>query len=90
MILPLPARRGNMLPPGILNERLKREILADVALQCEPLTDAVGFKVSGRGELHLSILIEKMRREGYEFQVTRPQVIMREDGMANSWSPMKS
>ena len=39
----------------------------------------VGFKVSGRGELHLSILIEKMRREGYEFQVTRPQVIMKEE-----------
>ncbi len=59
---------------------MQREILADVALHCEPLQDAVGFKVSGRGELHLSILIEKMRREGYEFQVTRPQVILKEEG----------
>ena len=59
---------------------MTREILADVALQFEPLPDTVGFKVSGRGELHLSILIEKMRREGYEFQVTRPQVILKEEG----------
>ena len=55
--------------------------VADVALRTEPLTDGVGFVVSGRGELHLSILIEKMRRESYEFQVTRPHVIMKkEDG----------
>jgi len=54
--------------------------LGDVALQVEPLGRGIGFKVSGRGELHLSILIEKMRREGYEFQVTRPVVIMREEG----------
>ena len=57
---------------------LQRETLSDVALQVSPLTDSVGFHVAGRGELHLSILIEKMRREGYEFQVTRPHVIMRE------------
>jgi GTP-binding protein len=53
--------------------------MADVALSVESLGGGAGFKVSGRGELHLSILIEKMRREGYEFQVTRPQVIMREE-----------
>ena len=62
-----------------VQERLQREILSDVALQVEPLTDRIGIKVSGRGELHLSILIERMRREGYEFQVTRPQVIMKEE-----------
>jgi GTP-binding protein len=56
-----------------------REILSDVALVVEPLLDAVGYKVSGRGELHLSILIERMRREGYEFQVTSPQVITQLD-----------
>ena len=50
-----------------------------MALVVEELEDAQGYKVSGRGELHLSILIEKMRREGYEFQVTRPQVIFREE-----------
>ena len=49
-----------------------------MALVVEELTDAPGYKVSGRGELHLSILIEKMRREGYEFQVSRPKVIFKE------------
>jgi GTP-binding protein len=60
-------------------ERLKREALIDVALQVEQLGDGTGYKVSGRGELHLSILIEKMRREGYEFQVSCPIVIFREE-----------
>ncbi|NLE54459.1 MAG: translational GTPase TypA, partial [Lentisphaerae bacterium] len=55
-----------------------KEIMADVALQVTPLGESMGFQVAGRGELHLSILIEKMRREGYEFQVTRPQVIFQE------------
>jgi GTP-binding protein len=62
-----------------IQERLAREVLSDVALVVEELPDSIGYKVSGRGELHLSILIERMRREGYEFQVTRPQVIMREE-----------
>ncbi len=78
---PFAGQDGKFVTSRHLEERLSRETLADVALQVEPLTDAVGFMVSGRGELHLSILIEKMRREGYEFQVTRPHVIMRkEDG----------
>ena len=51
--------------------------MSDVALVVEELTNVTGYKVSGRGELHLSILIEKMRREGYEFQVTRPEVIIK-------------
>ena len=76
---PFAGKEGKYVTSRHINDRLQREILADVALQCEPLADAVGFKVSGRGELHLSILIEKMRREGYELQVTRPQVILRED-----------
>jgi GTP-binding protein len=63
-----------------LEERLFRETLSDVALSVESMGPGAGFRVSGRGELHLSILIEKMRREGYEFQVTRPQVIMKEEG----------
>jgi GTP-binding protein len=62
-----------------LTERLRREALSDAALLVEELENGRGFKVSGRGELHISILIEKMRREGYEFQVTRPQVIMKEE-----------
>ncbi len=76
---PFAGKEGKYVTSRHIEDRLKREILADVALQYEPLTDAVGFKVSGRGELHLSILIEKMRRELYEFQVTRPQVIMKEE-----------
>lgn len=76
---PFAGKEGKYVTSRHIEERLNREILADVALQFEPLTDSVGFKVSGRGELHLSILIEKMRREGYEFQVTRPEVILKEE-----------
>ncbi len=78
---PFAGKEGKFVTSRHIEERLKRETLADVALQYEPLTDGVGFRVSGRGELHLSILIEKMRREDYELQVTRPQVILKnEDG----------
>lgn len=78
---PFAGQDGKFVTSRQIEERLSRETLADVALRVEPLTEGVGFQVSGRGELHLSILIEKMRREGYEFQVTRPHVIMaREDG----------
>jgi len=77
---PFAGQVGKYVTSRHLEERLNRETLADVALQVEPLTDGIGFRVSGRGELHLSILIEKMRREGYEFQVTRPHVIMKKDG----------
>jgi GTP-binding protein len=76
---PFAGKEGKYVTSRHIGDRLQREILADVALQYEQLTDAVGFKVSGRGELHLSILIEKMRREGYEFQVTRPRVILKEE-----------
>jgi GTP-binding protein len=76
---PFAGREGKFVTSRHIEERLARETLADVALHVQPLTEGVGFKVSGRGELHLSILIEKMRREGYEFQVTRPQVIMKEE-----------
>jgi GTP-binding protein len=76
---PFAGKEGRFVTSRHLGERLQREVLADVALRYEVLDDAVGFKVSGRGELHLSIMIEKMRREGYEFQVTRPRVIFREE-----------
>jgi len=75
---PFAGREGKFVTSRHLEERLFREMLADVALNVESLGGGSGFKVSGRGELHLSILIEKMRREGYEFQITQPQVIMRE------------
>ncbi|MCP3887673.1 MAG: translational GTPase TypA [Desulfobulbaceae bacterium] len=77
---PFAGKEGKYVTSRHLGDRLQKEILADVALQVAVLEEGVGFKVSGRGELHLSILIEKMRREGYEFQVTRPQVIMKEEG----------
>jgi GTP-binding protein len=78
---PFAGQDGKYVTSRQIEERLSRETLADVALRVEPLTKGVGFLVSGRGELHLSILIEKMRREGYEFQVTRPNVIMgKKDG----------
>ncbi|EIJ35515.1 translational GTPase TypA [Thiothrix nivea] len=65
-----------------LNERLKQELLHNVALRVEDTNDPEKFKVSGRGELHLGILIENMRREGYELAVSRPEVIIREiDGV---------
>ncbi|XCN72114.1 MAG: translational GTPase TypA [Candidatus Electrothrix aestuarii] len=76
---PFAGQDGKFVTSRHLEERLSKETLADVALHVEPLTDGVGFRVSGRGELHLSILIEKMRREDYEFQVTRPHVIMKEE-----------
>lgn len=75
---PFYGKEGRFVTSRHLRDRLFRETLSDVALLVEDLEDAQGYKVSGRGELHLSILIEKMRREGYEFQVTRPQVIFRE------------
>ncbi|MCH8748267.1 translational GTPase TypA [Patescibacteria group bacterium] len=78
---PLAGKEGKFSTSRHLKERLKREILSDVALKVEPsaTSDAV-FTVFGRGELHIAILIEKMRREGYEFQVGKPQVIYKEEG----------
>ena len=75
---PFAGQEGRFVNSRELERRLYRETLADVALVVEPLGAGAGFVVSGRGELHLSILMEKMRREGYEFQVSRPQVIMKE------------
>jgi GTP-binding protein len=77
---PFSGQDGQFVTSRQIEDRLFRETLGDVALQVEALGGGSGFKVSGRGELHLSILIEKMRREGYEFQVTRPVVILKEEG----------
>jgi len=76
---PFYGKEGRFVTSRHVRERLFRETLSDVALLVEEIDGAQGYKVSGRGELHLSILIEKMRREGYEFQVTRPQVIFKEE-----------
>jgi GTP-binding protein len=68
---------GKFLTSRQLRDRLHREALHNVALRVEDTDDADKFKVSGRGELHLSILIETMRREGYELAVSRPEVIVK-------------
>jgi GTP-binding protein len=71
----LPARKGSWGTSRRLRERLNNELRTNVALRVEDTDSADTFLVSGRGELHLAILIETMRREGYEFQVSRPEVI---------------
>lgn len=76
---PFAGKEGTYVTGRHIGERLYRETLSDVALVVEELEDTSGYKVSGRGELHLSILIEIMRREGYELQVTRPKVIFKEE-----------
>ena len=75
---PFAGREGKYVTSRQLRERLHRELIHNVALRIEDSDDPDKFKVSGRGELHLSILIENMRREGYELAVSRPEVIMRE------------
>ncbi len=75
---PFAGREGKYLTSRQIKERLDRELLHNVALRVEETDDPDKFKVSGRGELHLAVLIENMRREGYELGVSRPEVIIRE------------
>ncbi len=75
---PFAGREGRYLTSRQLRERLERECLHNVALRVEFGEDPEKFRVSGRGELHLAILLENMRREGYELAVSRPEVIFRE------------
>lgn len=76
---PFAGREGTFSTSIHLAERLQREVLCDVALHVEELPKGHGFKVSGRGELHISIKVETMRREGFEFQVSCPHVITKEE-----------
>ena len=75
---PFAGKEGKFVTSRQIRERLQRELIHNVALRVEDTDDADKFKVSGRGELHLSILIESMRREGYELGVSRPEVIYRQ------------
>lgn len=75
---PFAGRVGKFLTSRQIRQRLYRELQTDVSLRVEDTDTTDSFKVSGRGELHLSVLIENMRREGYEFQVSKPQVLFKE------------
>ncbi|SKA75972.1 GTP-binding protein [Clostridium sp. USBA 49] len=76
---PFAGREGEFVTSRHLRDRLMKEIQTNVSLRVEETDSPDNFKVSGRGELHLSILIETMRREGYEFQVSKPTVIFKEE-----------
>ena len=75
---PFAGREGKFVTSRNLGDRLQRELIHNVALRVEQTDNADKFKVSGRGELHLSVLIENMRREGYELAISRPQVLTKE------------
>ena len=81
---PFLGREGKFVTSRQIRERLDREAIHNVALRVEPTADPDKFIVYGRGELHLGVLIENMRREGYELAVSRPRVVVREiDGVAH-------
>ncbi len=76
---PFAGKEGTLLTTRHIRERLDRELETNVGLQVEDIPGTDSYKVSGRGELHLSVLIEGMRREGFELQLSRPEVIMKEE-----------
>ena len=79
---PFAGKEGKFVTSRQLRERLEKELLTNVAMKLEETADTDSFLVSGRGELHLTILLESMRREGYELAVSRPHVVLREiDGV---------
>lgn len=77
---PFAGQEGKFVTSRKIRERLETELLHNVALKVNDTEDPDKFRVSGRGELHLSILIETMRREGYELAISKPEVIMRQEG----------
>jgi GTP-binding protein len=86
---PFAGREGKYVTSRNLRERLFREIKSNVALRVEETEDASVFKVSGRGELHLSVLIETMRREGYELCVSQPRVILQTGPSGEAFEPFE-
>lgn len=86
---PFAGREGKYVTSRHIRERLKRELEINVGLQVEPADSTDAFRVSGRGELHLSILIENMRREGYELSVSRPEVIFKKDSRGERLEPVE-
>ncbi|MBQ6020627.1 MAG: translational GTPase TypA [Clostridia bacterium] len=86
---PFAGREGKFVTSRNIRARLFKEVETNVSMRVEETDSTDTFKVSGRGELHLSILIETMRREGYEFQVSRPQVIYKKDADGKVLEPME-
>ena len=83
------ARRESIITSRHLRDRLFRELNTDVSLRVEETDSTDSFKVSGRGELHLSVLIENMRREGYEFAVSKAEVLYQYDENGKKLEPME-
>ena len=86
---PLAGQEGKYITSRHLRERLFRELNTDVSLRVEETDSTESFKVSGRGELHLSVLIENMRREGYEFAVSKAEVLYHTDEKGKKLEPME-
>ena len=86
---PLAGKDGKYVTSRHIRDRLYRELNTDVSLRVEDTDTTESFKVSGRGELHLSVLIETMRREGYEFAVSKAEVIYRDDDKGRRLEPME-
>ena len=86
---PLAGQEGKYITSRHLRDRLFRELNTDVSLRVEETEDADTYKVSGRGELHLSVLIENMRREGYEFAVSKAEVLYHTDENGRKTEPME-
>ncbi|MCR5702592.1 MAG: translational GTPase TypA [Lachnospiraceae bacterium] len=86
---PLAGKEGKFVTSRHLRDRLFRELNTDVSLRVEETEGTDAYKVSGRGELHLSVLIENMRREGYEFAVSKAEVIYKEDENGKKLEPME-
>ncbi len=86
---PFAGKDGKFVTSRNLRDRLFKEVMTNVSLKVEETDSADTFKVSGRGELHLSILIETMRRQGYEFQVSPPEVIYKKDENGNLLEPIE-
>ena len=86
---PFAGREGQYVTSRNIRDRLFKEVETNVAMRVETTASTDAFKVSGRGELHLSILIETMRRQGYEFAVSRPKVIMKRDEQGHLLEPIE-